>query len=65
MPSKWPAVMCPGCQVPMGVKMVSTGKPGEMGQVIYACVICRTETVRHHKVPEQPRSTPPEDRKSA
>lgn len=51
---KSPVVMCPGCKVPMGVKLVVTGKAGEMTEVTYACVICQTETTRRYKMPEPP-----------
>ena len=48
--SKWPVVMCPGCQVPMGVKAVIQDRPGaDSVTVIYECLICKTETHRHHK----------------
>ena len=47
-------VKCPGCNVPMGVKLVVTGRPGEIGKVTYACVICGAETVREYKMPEPP-----------
>ena len=43
--SKWPVVMCPGCQVPMGVKAVIQDRPGaDSVTVIYECLICKTET---------------------
>jgi len=45
-------VKCPGCKVPMGVKLVVTGKPGEISKVTYACVICGKEAVREYKMPE-------------
>ena len=48
--SIWPVVMCPGCQVPMGVKAVIEDRPGtDSVTVIYECPICKTETQRHQK----------------
>ena len=42
--STWPVVMCPGCQVPMGVKAVVEDRPGtDSVTVIYECQICKTE----------------------
>ena len=42
--------MCPGCQVPMGVKAVIEDRPGtDSVTVIYECPICKTETQRHQK----------------
>ena len=54
MPTQSPVVKCPDCNVPMGVKIVVTGRPGEMTEVTYACVICKEETMRRYKMPEQP-----------
>lgn len=49
--------MCPGCKVPMGVKRVTPDSPGaSKGKIVYACVICKTETERPYKVPAQPRA---------
>lgn len=45
----------------MGVKLVSNGAAGEMTKVIYACVICQTETVRQYKTPEPPPPSPSPD----
>ena len=58
--SKWPVVMCPGCKVPMGVKAVIEDRPGAgSGQVTYACVICKTETVRPFKGAQTTQPRPP------
>jgi hypothetical protein len=58
--STWPLVMCPGCKVPMGVKLVTTDSPGSVkGKVVYACVICKTETSRPYKVSEPKRRAIP------
>ena len=59
MPAQSPIVECPDCNVPMGVKRVSTRAAGEMTKVIYACVICRTEAVRHYTMPAPPPSPSP------
>ena len=48
---KSPVVKCPGCKVPMGVKLIMTGGSGETTKVTYACVICKEETVRQYKTP--------------
>jgi hypothetical protein len=49
----------------MGVNLVSNGAAGEMTKVVYACVICKTETVREYKTPEeQPPSPSPDDETS-
>jgi len=53
--STWPVVMCPGCQVPMGVKAVVEDRPGtDSVTVIYECQICKTETERYHKHVDSP-----------
>ena len=58
--STWPSVMCPGCKVPMGVKLVTTDSPGSSkGKVVYACVICKTETTRPYKASEPKRRPGP------
>ena len=62
--SKSPIVKCPGCNVPMGVRLVATGGPGEFSKVTYACVICRAETVRQYKMPAPPPGAPGEDREA-
>jgi hypothetical protein len=41
----------------MGVKRVTPDSPGaSKGKIVYACVICKTETERPYKVPAQPRA---------
>ena len=48
MPARWPK--CLDCKVLMGVKrIVTAGAPQHGGKVIYACVICKTETERRYK----------------
>ena len=48
--SKWPVVMCPGCNVPMGVTAVIQDRPGtDSVTVTYECPICMTKTDRHYK----------------
>ena len=48
--SKWPVVMCPGCNVPMGVTAVIQDRPGtDSVTVTYECPICMTKTDRRHK----------------
>jgi hypothetical protein len=59
----WPVVMCPGCKVPMGVKLVVTGRPGDPSEVTYACVICESKTVRRSKLPTQLPTASREERK--
>ena len=49
-----PVVKCPRCDVPMGVRLVSSGAAGKTTKVIYACVICGEETARLYKMPESP-----------
>ena len=40
-------VICPGCKVPMGVRVVVQGGPGApSGKIAYKCIICKTETER-------------------
>ena len=51
--------MCPGCQVPMGVKAVIEDRPGtDPVTVIYDCPICETETQRHQKGVDSTNRTP-------
>jgi hypothetical protein len=59
-----PVVKCPGCNVPMGVKLVSM-KAGTT-KVIYACVICKDEEVRQYKMAEPlPPNPSPDDENRA
>ena len=41
------AEMCPQCRVPMGVRLAATGPHTAIRTIVYACVICNTETTRH------------------
>jgi hypothetical protein len=48
----------------MGVKLVTPDSPGAAkGKVVYACVICKTETTRPYKTSSEPkrRVSPPSD----
>ena len=64
MPTQSPVAKCPDCNVPMGVKLVSTGVAGEPIKVIYACVICHEETERQYKMPEPPPSHSPDENRA-
>ena len=48
-----PIVMCPGCRVQMGVRKVMPEVPGKAaGKIIYACEICKAETMRLYNKPK-------------
>jgi len=51
-------VMCPGCNVPMGVTAVIQDRPGtDSVTVTYECPICMTKTDRRHKGRREPHET--------
>ena len=48
--SKFPSVICPGCQVPMVIKDMKPIKfTTDSYSATYRCVMCETETKRQFK----------------